>query len=331
MAAVITAPTDSQQTLERLRSLWRLRGTFWWVASGALLITALLALLLPSVYRSQATILIEQQEIPQDLVRSSITSFADERIQTISQRVMTGQNLMKIIDQYQLYPERRHREPREVLLKRMRGDIEMKTITADVIDPRNGRPTQATIAFSVAYESHSPDLALKVASELTTLYLNENLTSRTQVAKQNADFLAGEADRQQKRVDDIDTQVAAFKEKHHDRLPELATLNIEVMNRTELDLHDVQNRLQGLGEQRVLLEAQLAQINPTSRVLAGRSPPVTAFRAGHAVGNVWTRAPGRAAHAARDCRARKRGQVAVCRGRPVSRSRISARRAGSKP
>jgi uncharacterized protein involved in exopolysaccharide biosynthesis len=274
VAAVITAPTDSQQTLERLRSLWRLRSTFWWVASAALLVSMLLALLLPPVFKSQATILIEQQELPQDLVRSSITSFADERIQVISQRVMTGQNLMKIIDQYQLYPERRHREPREVLLKRMRSDIEMKTITADVIDPRNGHPTQATIAFSVAYQSHSPDLALKVASELTSLYLNENLTRRTQVAKENAEFLAEEADRQQKHVDDIDAQLAAFKEKHHDRLPELATLNVELMNRTELDLREAQNRVQAFDQQRVLLEAQLAQINPTSLIYSQKGDRV---------------------------------------------------------
>ena len=137
--------------MERLRSLWRMRKTLWIAAASGLLITLLLAIFLPSIFRSQATILIEQQEIPQELVRSSITSFADERIQRISQRVMTGQNLLKIIDQYDLYPERRHKDPREVLLKRMRDDIEMKTITADVIDPRNGHPTQATIAFSVAY------------------------------------------------------------------------------------------------------------------------------------------------------------------------------------
>jgi uncharacterized protein involved in exopolysaccharide biosynthesis len=274
VASLPEPPSDSGQTMERLRSLWRMRKTLWIAAASGLLITLLLAIFLPSIFRSQATILIEQQEIPQELVRSSITSFADERIQRISQRVMTGQNLLKIIDQYDLYPERRHKDPREVLLKRMRDDIEMKTITADVIDPRNGHPTQATIAFSVAYQSHSPALALKVASELTSLYLNENLTSRTQVAKQNAEFLAEEADRQQKRVDELDAQLATFKEKHHDRLPELSTLNIEIMNRTELDLHDMQNRLQTLDQQRVLLEAQLAQINPTSLIYSQKGDRV---------------------------------------------------------
>ena len=68
----------------------------------------------------------------------------------------------------------------------------MHMISADVIDPRSGRPTQATIAFSVSYQSRSPDLALKVANDLTSLYLNENLTSSTQLGKQTATFFSEE-------------------------------------------------------------------------------------------------------------------------------------------
>jgi polysaccharide biosynthesis transport protein len=274
MAAVISADLASADSLERLRSFWRRRRTFFAIAAGGLLVTLLLALLLPPVYRSAATILIEQQEIPQDLVRSTITSYADERIQVISQRVMTTQNLLRIIDQYDLYPDRRHRDPRELLLKRMRDDIMMKTISAEVIDPRSGRPMQAVIAFSVAYSNQSPDLALKVANELTSLYLNENLSSRTRLAQQSADFLSEEADRQQKRIADLDAKLAAFKELHHDRLPELGVLNIEIMNRTELELRDVKNRLDALAQQKVLLRAQLAQINPTSQLYSDKGERV---------------------------------------------------------
>src|SRR6202453_3025867 len=170
-------------TRERLLAYWRRRGTFYVVAGAAGIVAILLGAFLPATYQAAATILIEQQEIPQELVRSVITSYADERIQVISQRVMTTQNLLSLIERYDLYPDVRQKEPREVLLKDMRDDIGMKMISADVIDPRSGRPQQATIAFSVSYQNHSPDLALKVANELATLYLNENLTQRTQTAQ----------------------------------------------------------------------------------------------------------------------------------------------------
>jgi succinoglycan biosynthesis transport protein ExoP len=234
----------------------------------ATVVTILLAALLPATYRSTATILIEQQEIPQELVRSVITSFADQRVQVISQRVMTTQNLLTLIDRYKLYPDIRRRQPREVLLKKMREDIGMKMISADVIDPRSGRPTQATIAFSVSYRSRSPDLALKVANELTSLYLNENLTSRTQLSQQTAAFFSEESARQAAHIAELDQKLADFKEKHRKDLPELAQLNLQTMERTELELKDAQTKVDALDSQRVLLEAQLAQINPTSQVFS---------------------------------------------------------------
>jgi polysaccharide biosynthesis transport protein len=253
---------------ERWLAYWRRRHTFLIAAALSGAVTLLLALLLPSTYRSTATILIEQQEIPQELVRSVITSFADQRVQVISQRVMTTQNLIALIERYDLYPDVRQREPREVLLQRMRDDIGMKMISADVIDPRSGRPTQATIAFTVSYQSRSPDLALKVANDLTSLYLNENLTSRTQLSQQTASFFGEESERQAAHIAALDKELAAFKAKHHDDLPELEQLNVQTLERTELDVRDAQNKVDSLDSQRVLLQAQLAQINPTYQVFS---------------------------------------------------------------
>jgi uncharacterized protein involved in exopolysaccharide biosynthesis len=260
------AEKSAPDTRERMLAYWRRRGTLYVVTSIAALAAVLLALLLPATFRSTATILIEQQEIPQEMVRSVITSFADQRVQVTSQRVMTTQNLLQLIERYNLYPAIRDKEPREVLLAKMRGDIGMHMISADVIDPRSGRPTQATIAFSVSYQSGSPDLALKVANELTTLYLNENLTSRTRLSQQTSDFFSEEAARQSARIAELDKNLAAFKAKHHDELPELAQLNIQMAERTELDLRDAQNRIAGLDSQRVLLQAQLAQLSPNTQV-----------------------------------------------------------------
>jgi uncharacterized protein involved in exopolysaccharide biosynthesis len=251
---------------EKFLSYWRRRRIFWAVGSAAMVLTLLLALFLPPTYQATGTILIEQQEIPQELVRSVITSFADQRVQVISQRVMTTQNLLSLVDRYDLYPDVRQKEPREVLLQKFRDDIGMHMISADVIDPRSGRPTQATIAFSVSYKSRSPDLALKVANELTTLYLNENLTSRTQSTQQTSEFFVEEAARESTHIVELDKQLSAFKEKHRDELPEVEQLNITTLERTELDWHDAENKVAALDSQRVLLESQLAQISPNTQV-----------------------------------------------------------------
>src|ERR1700691_1286389 len=257
------SPADAR---ERLLAYWRRRRTFWIVASTVAVSITLIAVFWPPTYRAMATILIEQQEIPQELVRSVITSFADQRVQVISQRVMTTQNLLALVERYKLYPDIREKEPREVLLDKMRNDIGMHMISASVIDPRSGAPTHATIAFSVSYDSRSPDLALKVANDLSSLYLNENLTSRTQSSQQTATFFSEEASRQQAHIDELDKKLAVFKQKHHDELPELTQLNIQTAERTDLDLRDQDNRIAGYDSQRVLLQAQLAQISPNTVV-----------------------------------------------------------------
>jgi polysaccharide biosynthesis transport protein len=262
--AISAAPTMDLR--ERFRAYWRLKLTFF-IVSGILgSLTIAMAVIWPPTYRTGATILIEQQEIPQELVRSAISSFADQRVQVISQRVMTTQNLMSLIERYNLYPDIRESKPREVVLQKMRSDISLKMISADVIDPRSGRPTQATIAFSISYQNRSPDLTLKVANELTTLYLNENLASRTQMAEQTTAFFSEEAAKQEVRIAELDKKLAEYKQKHQNSLPELSQLNLQVSDRTGLELRDAENRIAAIDSQQVLLRAQLAQLNPTSQV-----------------------------------------------------------------
>ena len=229
---------------------------------------ALLAVLLPPKYRSSGTILIEQQEMPQELVRSTVTSYADERIQVISKRVMTTETLLNIVHRYNLYPNERAKDTREALLKKMRKDIGLKMISADVIDPRSGRPTSATIAFEVSYVSPSADLAAKVANELTTLYLNENLNNRTERARDAATFLESEADRVNRQMAELEAKLADFKDKNLQKLPELTQLNMTLLDRTDEQLREAQNRRDSLEQQRVYLQAQLAQLKPNSTVFS---------------------------------------------------------------
>src|SRR6188508_1234153 len=105
-------------------------------SSTILLIGIAIAFVLPAVYRSTATILIEEQEIPQDLVRSAITSYADQRIETIKQQVMSRATLWKVVEQYDLYKTMRKRSPTEDVLQRFIRDTHIDVINAKVVDKR---------------------------------------------------------------------------------------------------------------------------------------------------------------------------------------------------
>ncbi len=233
-----------------------------------LLLALLLAMLLPPRYRAVGTVLIEQQELPVDLVRSTVTSFADQRLQTISQRVMTTQTLAEIIRKYDLYSADRKSDSREEILERMRQDISLDLISANVIDPRSGRPQKATIAFTVSYANPSAESAYRVANELTTLYLNENLTNRTKSAQEASLFLTTEGNRIDKEVEALEIQLARFKEKNADALPELVSLNTQGLDRVEQDLRQAETRLASLDQQKVFLEAQFALASPNGVIFA---------------------------------------------------------------
>jgi polysaccharide biosynthesis transport protein len=245
----------------------RLRAILIAVGAG-LLVSVLLALFLPPVYQSKATILIEQQEMPTDLVRSTVTSYADQRVQVISQRVMTTQTLLDIIRRYNLYPRQRERDTREALIARMRDDIGVKMISAEVIDPRSGRPTAANIAFTVSYSNRFPDQAAKVANELTTLFLNENLTTRNRLATEAASFLESEATRVDQHMKELEAQLGVFRAKHFDSLPELEQFNLTLRDRVSQDLDHDETRRSSLEQQQVYLEAQLAQLKPNSALFS---------------------------------------------------------------
>jgi len=236
--------------------------------SIGLLATLLLAVLLPPKFRSAGTILIEQQEMPQELVRSTVTSYADERVQVISKRVMTTETLLGIIRRYDLYPQERATDTRETLLAQMRKDIGLKMISADVIDPRSGHPTSATIAFEVSFVSSNADVAAKVANELTTLYLNENLNNRTQLARDAATFLESEGDRLNHRIGELEAQLARFKDKNFHQLPELTPLNLQLLDHVDEELRSQAARKASLEQQKVYLEAQLAQLKPNSTMFS---------------------------------------------------------------
>src|SRR5438128_3870796 len=183
------------------------------------LISMVVAAMLPSVYRSTATILIEQQEIPPDLVRSTISSYADQRIQVISQQVMTRANLMQIVQKYNLYPSYRRSKTSEETLERLRKDIKLDILKADVIDQRSGAKTTATIAFSLSYEGETAEGAQKVANELVSLYLNENLKNRQQKSAEASTFLAEEAAKLSEHIAQTEKKLAVFKAKNMGRLP----------------------------------------------------------------------------------------------------------------
>ena len=239
-----------------------LRRRRWYLILPVLLIVPIVvyvALNLPPTYRSSATILIEQQQIPQDLVRTTVTGFADQRVQVISQRIITTANLSRIIEQSNLYAEEREQRPMSAVVASMRDSIRVRMISGDVVDSRSGRAQQASIAFALSFDHGSPQVARQVTEELVSLFLEENLRTRREAAREASVFLRAEADRLAREISDLEARDARFKEEHGENMPEMQQVNLQFLRRTEEQIARTELEGRMLEDRIMLLEGELAR------------------------------------------------------------------------
>ena len=264
----IQASERTMSLKDYLAAFHRRRTLILLTGLSLLTVSLTVAFLWPPTYKSTATILIEEQEIPSDLVRSTITSYADQRIEIIKQQVMSRTTLWKVVEQFNLYHDQLKNSPAEEIVKRFIKDIEVEVISADVVDKRTQHATKATIAFTVAYQNQSPELAQKVANELTSLFLGENLKSRERQAQEATSFLQQEAENLSRHIGEIDGKIASFKHRAGGALPELMPLNQQMMNQAERELMDIDQQIRGHEERKSYLEGELATIKPNTPILS---------------------------------------------------------------
>lgn len=238
------------------------------------LVAMIVAVSLPSVYRSTATIKIEQQGIPDDIVRTTVNTYADTQIENIKQRVVTSANLAKIVTELDLADQLGQPVSTDVLAGEIIESVFIEPVGAEVVDPRTGKPRVATIAFNVSYESERPRVAKKVANALADLFLSENAASRTAMAADTAGFVAEQAEKWRQEIADMEARIATFKSDNAGRLPELSDLNLRLMEATERDLRENQERIRSLQQQRIYLEAERAQVKPYAISLGSDGKPI---------------------------------------------------------
>lgn len=214
------------------------------------------AVLLPPVFQSQARIIVESQQIPADLVRSTVTGLADERLQVIEQRITTRDVLLGLVEKFKLFGQDRDRLTPTELVEAMRGRIAIERFELGMVG-RRSRPDALTIGFTVGFEDRSPQLAARVANELVTLILAEDVKSRTSRASETTRFLEREADRRRKELVEIEAQISAYKLANDSALPEKLPFLMTQLERAKNELATLERDIYATHEQQRLLELEL--------------------------------------------------------------------------
>jgi polysaccharide chain length determinant protein (PEP-CTERM system associated) len=241
----------------------RRKWSFILPATIVFITAAVVALSLPSVYKSTSTILIEEQDIPADYVKTSVTSYAEQRLQTIHQRITSFSRLLDMINRFNPYPDLKEKRTNEEIVAKMRDDIILEPISADVVDRRTGRPSEATIAFTLSYEGKDPRIVQRISNTLATIFLEENLQVREKQATETSEFLEQEMDKVKAKLTELEAKMAAFKEAHVNELPDLLQVNMQSLNNIESNIQRLSEQLRSTKEREGYLMIQLAGVPRT--------------------------------------------------------------------
>lgn len=221
---------------------------------------------LPPVYRSQATIVIERQEIPQNLVATTVTGFVQERIQGIKQRLVTYDNIVAIEKKLNIFPEMRKSGNLSEMVALIRKGISVEMVDIKASDTKRPGQTTATIAFTVAYEANSAKVAQSVAEELSERYLLENKEARSNQAAEVAGFLDEEADKLRSEIVKLEASLAEFKQDKISELPELMQVNMRLYEKTEGQIESTKEKISSLEDNKIAIESELSLTDPRKAV-----------------------------------------------------------------
>jgi polysaccharide biosynthesis transport protein len=206
---------------------------------------------LPARYRSSTLILVEQPTMPKDYVTPNVNDDLQDRLRSITQQILSRTRLLHIIDQLNLYADSHGRLTPDDKVERMRKDIGEIELVRD----GEGRVS----SFNVSYSSHDPHLAQQVTSELTNLFISENLEARQHESEDTTQFLESQLEAARKTLSDQEEKIREFKGQHVGELPAQVASNLQILAGMQSQLRTEEDALNTATQQRVYLETLVNQ------------------------------------------------------------------------
>jgi protein tyrosine kinase modulator len=205
---------------------------------------------LPSRYRSGTLILVEQPTMPKDYVTPNVNDDLQDRLRSITQQILSRTRLLHIIDQMDLYADSHAHLTPDEKVERMRKEIEIELVR----DAQN-----RVSAFNVYYSSHDPHVAQEVTSELTNLFISENLEVRQQQSEGTTKFLESQLETARQALSDQEEKIREFKGQHTGEMPGQVASNLQILAGLQSQLQTEEDALNTAQQQHIYLETLVNQ------------------------------------------------------------------------
>lgn len=244
----------------------------WWFGVAACLVSITVGLgsfLLPNRYKSEATILVQQQQIPERYVVPNSTTDLDQALQAMTHDVLSRPRLLAIISEFHLYPDQSKRLSPEQLVELMRTDITIQSLENP--DQQQKGPD----AFTISYVGSDPEVVEEVTTRLTSLFINEDLESQQQLDTTTTAFLQSQLDAAQADLAVKEQRLRDFKMSNLGELPEQQQGNLQILSGVQMQLQNTNAALARANEQQAYLQSLLAQYQNLTAATGSTSPTPT--------------------------------------------------------
>lgn len=236
------------------------------LAAGTI-IGLLVALAMPTRYRSTTLILVEQQQVPEEYVMPTDKTPFVERLNTIKQQILSRSRLEQVLNDYSLYQDGDSSALTspvgwakgklglqasagtavEDRIELLRSDIDIKVL---------GDNKRGGDAFSINYTGKDPYLTMQVTNTLSSFFIDENLKARELYAEGTSEFLANELDKAKQELEVQERALRRFKEGRMGSLPTQLEANLRTLDRLQMELQAVNTQTRSM-EDRMNIQQEL--------------------------------------------------------------------------
>ena len=225
----------------------------WWVVllpcvvvAGA---AALVSAKLPNRFRSETLILVVPQRVPETYVKSTVTSRIEDRLQSISQQILSRTRLERIIQDFDLYRRQRRSSIMEDIVEGMRRDIDVQVVKGD--------------AFRVSFTGEEPKTVMKVTERLASLFIEENLRDRAVLAEDSYEFIETQLEDARRRLVQHEKTLEEYRRKFSGELPSQLDANLQLIQNTQMQIQTLNDSMARDRDRRLVLERLMADAAST--------------------------------------------------------------------
>ena len=231
---------------------------YWWIPS---VLTTLLGLagyvvtmVLPKKFTSSTLVLVEQPTVPADFIKPVVTEDLNHRLASMQEQILSRSRLQPIIEKFNLYPDLRERAHMEDLVDQLRRNIEV-----ELSQPMPGAVNRQPPGFHVSVTFSDPHTAQQICTEITSMFMQQNVKRREQQAADTTQFLSQQLAEAKAKLDEQDRKLAEYKTKYLGSLPEQEQTNLSLLSGMNTQLESITQSLSRAHQDKAFNETMLSQ------------------------------------------------------------------------